>query len=189
MSYLVGRALVKLPYFSLVNLLAGRAVVPELLQGELTTEAVAGRSSRCGRPGARAAAQGLEEVRARLGGPGAARRAADEVLSLCWRLQVASPAPARHDPSQVFPALSSTSRAIVFFRAVELHLCPHVIPSANPRVSTRCRPRSPRDERFERLAVGSMSSFTRSFATSATMISPTSSLTAVNSPRAFIFSV
>jgi lipid-A-disaccharide synthase len=35
LSYLVARGLVRLPYFSLPNLLAGRKLVPELLQGEV----------------------------------------------------------------------------------------------------------------------------------------------------------
>lgn len=35
LSYLIARGLVRLPYFSLPNLLAGRKLVPELLQGEV----------------------------------------------------------------------------------------------------------------------------------------------------------
>jgi lipid-A-disaccharide synthase len=85
-SYLVGRAMVKLPYFSLINLLAGRAVVPELLQGELTTEAVAREVRSLWRGPARdTQLAGLEEVRARLGSSGAAARAASIVLELVNR--------------------------------------------------------------------------------------------------------
>ncbi len=35
-SYLIGRAVIKVPYISLVNLIAGKPVVKELIQGELT---------------------------------------------------------------------------------------------------------------------------------------------------------
>ncbi|MGH8628650.1 MAG: lipid-A-disaccharide synthase, partial [Gammaproteobacteria bacterium] len=38
LSYLVARLLVRVPYFSLPNLLAGRRLVPELLQGEVRAE-------------------------------------------------------------------------------------------------------------------------------------------------------
>ncbi|HET7786477.1 MAG TPA: lipid-A-disaccharide synthase, partial [Myxococcales bacterium] len=41
LSWLVGRALVRLRFISLVNLLAGRALVPELLQSECTPERIA----------------------------------------------------------------------------------------------------------------------------------------------------
>ena len=37
-SYLVARLLVRVPYFSLPNLLAGRRLVPEFLQGEVRAE-------------------------------------------------------------------------------------------------------------------------------------------------------
>ena len=40
-SYLLGRALVKLPYFSLVNLVLGETAAPELLQHDATPERVA----------------------------------------------------------------------------------------------------------------------------------------------------
>jgi len=44
LSWAVGRALVKLKHVSLPNLLAGRGVVPELLQAAFTAEAAPGRS-------------------------------------------------------------------------------------------------------------------------------------------------
>lgn len=83
LSYLVGRAMVKLQHFSLVNLLAGRTVVPELLQGHFTGEAVAEHVAKLwSGPDRDAQLAGLEEVRAKLGGKGAAGRAADAVLEL-----------------------------------------------------------------------------------------------------------
>jgi lipid-A-disaccharide synthase len=83
LSYVVGRALVKLEHVSLINLLAGRGVVPELLQGAFTPEAVAGHVETLWSGPARARQlAGLAEVRAKLGGPGAAGRAAEAVLEL-----------------------------------------------------------------------------------------------------------
>lgn len=40
-SWLLGKLLVRVPFYSMVNLLAGRAVVPELLQGEMSGAAIA----------------------------------------------------------------------------------------------------------------------------------------------------
>lgn len=94
-SYLVGRAMVKLEHFSLVNLLAGRGVVPELLQRGFTAEAVARHVGELWSGPARVAQlRGLAEVRAKLGGPGAAGRAADAVLELL------PPSPAQHVKSR-----------------------------------------------------------------------------------------
>jgi lipid-A-disaccharide synthase len=61
-----------------VNLLAGRRVVPELLQGDLTPERVAQEVESLWRPGEprRAQLEGLAQVRGSLGAPGAARNAA-----------------------------------------------------------------------------------------------------------------
>jgi lipid-A-disaccharide synthase len=83
LSYVVGRALVKLEHFSLVNLLAGRTVVPELLQGAFTADAVARHvETLWAGPEREAQLRGLSEVREKLGGPGAAARAAEAVLEL-----------------------------------------------------------------------------------------------------------
>jgi lipid-A-disaccharide synthase len=70
---------------SLVNLLAGREVVKELLQGDLTGAKVAEEVERLmGSAGDRERVlAGLREVRAALGATGAAARAASAVLELC----------------------------------------------------------------------------------------------------------
>lgn len=82
-SYLVGRALIRLEHFSLINLLAGRGVVPELLQAELTPEKVKHHvGTLWSGPARDAQLQGLAEVREKLGGPGAAAKAADAILEL-----------------------------------------------------------------------------------------------------------
>jgi lipid-A-disaccharide synthase len=83
-TYLVARLLVKLTSFGLVNLLAGRQVVPELLQRQASPERMAEELERLlSDPGAREAQlQGLREVRASLGTPGAPRRVAEEVARM-----------------------------------------------------------------------------------------------------------
>ena len=84
LTYLVGRLFVRLAHFALVNLLAGRALVPELLQRQASPERMAEEIERLLEDGPARAAQlqGLEEVRASLGAPGAPRRVAEEVVSM-----------------------------------------------------------------------------------------------------------
>ena len=80
-TYLLGRLVVKLPYLSMVNVLAGEKVVPEFLQGAATPRQLATAALQILR-NPRAAgkmAQRIRDVAAKLGGPGAAERAADEV--------------------------------------------------------------------------------------------------------------
>jgi lipid-A-disaccharide synthase len=81
LTYLVGRLLVRIAHFALVNILAGRGLVPELLQREASPERMAAEIERLlGDRGAREAQlEGMREVRASLGEPGAARRVAEEV--------------------------------------------------------------------------------------------------------------
>lgn len=80
-TYVMARLLVHLPYFSLVNLVLGRAVVPELLQRQATPPRIAAEARRLlTDAGARQAVRsGLAELRARLGEGGASGRAAREV--------------------------------------------------------------------------------------------------------------
>lgn len=68
LTWLIGRPLVRVPFYSMVNLVAGRAAVPELIQNEVRGERLAGEALRLLRdPEARAAMQGaLAEVSARL---------------------------------------------------------------------------------------------------------------------------
>jgi lipid-A-disaccharide synthase len=82
-TYRLGRLLVKLPWFSLVNLIAGREVIPELLQDQVTPGALAGHLGRLLQEGERVRVrEGLAEVRGRLGRPGTAGRAADIALEI-----------------------------------------------------------------------------------------------------------
>ena len=81
LTYLIGRMLVKLPYLSMVNVLAGEKVVPEFLQGAAEPERLARAALQILRnpKGAETMAIRIREVAKKLGGPGAAARAAEEV--------------------------------------------------------------------------------------------------------------
>jgi lipid-A-disaccharide synthase len=86
-SWLVGRALVKLKFISLVNLLAQRALVPELLQSDCTPERIARAAAPLLVDTAERQAQieGMRSLREELAPPHsqpAARRAAEELLAL-----------------------------------------------------------------------------------------------------------
>jgi len=78
-SALILRNMIRSPFIGMVNLIAGRAVAPELIQHQFTPEAVESEVRRIlESPDARAEAErGLAEVRAKLGGGGAIERAAD----------------------------------------------------------------------------------------------------------------
>jgi lipid-A-disaccharide synthase len=72
----------------MVNLIAGRAVVPELIQDDFTPQRVAAEAvallSATEEAKARVAEmiRGLQEVQTLLGPPGAVDRAADEIVRL-----------------------------------------------------------------------------------------------------------
>lgn len=69
-SWVMGKLLVRTPFYSMVNLIAGRMVVPELMQGAMTGEALAREARRLLRDDAARAEmkKGLEEVAAKLAG-------------------------------------------------------------------------------------------------------------------------
>ena len=81
-TYWLGRPLVKIDTYAMVNLIAGERIVPELIQDAFTPEAVAQEAISMLIDPVRAARirEGLARVRLRLGGPGASRRAAEAVL-------------------------------------------------------------------------------------------------------------
>lgn len=80
----LAKPLVRTPYFAMVNLIAEKPVVPELVQDDFTPEAVATETLKLLQdPNARNAQRaGLADVRTRLGPPGAVERAADQIVSL-----------------------------------------------------------------------------------------------------------
>ncbi len=81
-SWLLGKMLVDVPYYSMVNLIAGRAVVPELMQGQMTGPRIAAEASRLlADERARAEMQaGLADVRQKLSGKGNAPRRAAAIV-------------------------------------------------------------------------------------------------------------
>jgi lipid-A-disaccharide synthase len=87
LSHVIAKALVRLRWISLVNIVAGEEIVPELIQERLTAEnlereAEAILSSPARREAMKA---GLVRVAEALGPPGASARAADYVLSAVGR--------------------------------------------------------------------------------------------------------
>jgi len=87
----LAKPLVKTKFFSMVNLIAGRTVVPELIQDDFTPErlAVEAEALLSGSPGDNPRVsemrRGLQEVQTLLGPPGAVERAADEIAQLVLR--------------------------------------------------------------------------------------------------------
>jgi lipid-A-disaccharide synthase len=79
LSYRLGRALVKVAHIGLVNLIAGRQVVPELIQEAASPQAVARHMEQMisDKSGLLAMRQALAEVKRKLGKPGASQRTAD----------------------------------------------------------------------------------------------------------------
>jgi lipid-A-disaccharide synthase len=98
-TYRLGRPFVRVSTFGMVNLIAGRRVVPELVQDAFTPTAVADEAVSLLTDAARAAAvrAALREVRDRLGASGASRRAAHAVIAV-----------ARGEPAERAAALSSS---------------------------------------------------------------------------------
>jgi lipid-A-disaccharide synthase len=84
MTYRLGRPFVRVDTFAMANLVAGRKVVPELIQDDFTPEAVAHEALAILRNPEHAATvkRDLSEVRRQLGPPGASRRAAEAVLAV-----------------------------------------------------------------------------------------------------------
>lgn len=82
LTYALGRPFVSVPHFAMVNLIAGRRVVPELIQREFTPERVAQEVLALLEDAAALSRMraDLEDVRRRLGAPGASARAARILL-------------------------------------------------------------------------------------------------------------
>ncbi|MFN2443686.1 MAG: lipid-A-disaccharide synthase [Thermoanaerobaculia bacterium] len=86
MTYVLARLLVRLPSFSLVNIVAGKRVVPELMQHEVTGRRIAHEIALLLDPARWAEVRvELGKVRAALGGQGAARRTASKIVTLIRR--------------------------------------------------------------------------------------------------------
>ncbi len=83
-TFWIGRMLVDIPYIGLVNIVAGKKIVPELIQRRLTVEHVVDATNRIlldpeYEQGMR---KELSVIKERLGSPGASQRVAESVLAL-----------------------------------------------------------------------------------------------------------
>ena len=85
LTFWLARQLVRVKWIGLANLIAGRSIVPEVLQDEVTPERLTEEVLHLlrDRPAYREMQQALEQVRASLGEPGASERAAAVVLAEC----------------------------------------------------------------------------------------------------------
>ena len=88
LTYMIGRRLLTVDTFGMVNLIAGSRIVPELIQHDFTPAAVAREALSMLSDPSRAATirEGLRDVRDKLGGAGASRRAAQAVLGAATRV-------------------------------------------------------------------------------------------------------
>ena len=84
LTYRLGIRLTKVDMYAMVNLIAGRRIVVELIQDACTPDAVANEAVRLltDIPYRDAMVTALEDVRRQLGGPGASDRAAEAVLDV-----------------------------------------------------------------------------------------------------------
>jgi lipid-A-disaccharide synthase len=83
LEYAIARRMVRVPHIAMVNLIAGRRVVPELVQEEASAARIASEAVRLLEDDAarERMKRELAAVRESLGGGGAARRAAELVLA------------------------------------------------------------------------------------------------------------
>ena len=92
LTYVLGKPRVKVPYFAMVNLIAGEEVVPELVQHDFTAENVVAHLREILADGAprERMLQGLARVKERLRGPGgeSGGRPADRAAEIILRLAV-----------------------------------------------------------------------------------------------------
>ena len=82
LSYMVGKQVIKVPFISLVNLIAGKEIVPELIQAETRPEKIVKhmRTLRDNKLNYDHTVLNLQKLKSRLGKPGAAQRAASAII-------------------------------------------------------------------------------------------------------------
>jgi lipid-A-disaccharide synthase len=92
LAWLFGRKLLRVPHVSLINILAGREIVPEMLQYRMRPELLAAKVAELCRDGEqrRAMIEDLKKVREKLGTTGASLRAAKAVCELIERRTAAA---------------------------------------------------------------------------------------------------
>jgi lipid-A-disaccharide synthase len=85
-NYWLGRMVVTIPHFALINIVAGKKIVPELIQGDVNGERIAAETRRLLDPANYAGVvEELAAVRSKLGDAGAARRAAEAIMKVVQR--------------------------------------------------------------------------------------------------------
>ena len=84
LSYLIGKTLVKVPYIGMANIIAGKMVVPELIQEEATAERITHEATRLLEDNHyhQRTCEELALIKRKLGEPGAAKRAAQITLTM-----------------------------------------------------------------------------------------------------------
>ena len=83
LTYHIAKRLVKIPYISLVNILAGQEIVPELIQDRMTPDRIAHEALDILQDVRRQhdMIQAFQSIRTALGGAGASKRAAEFILA------------------------------------------------------------------------------------------------------------
>ena len=85
-NYWLAKRVVTLPHFSLINIIAGKQVVPELLQNDVNGRRIAQTVRALTEPGEYdRLRRELAAVREKLGAPGASRRAAEVIMRVVER--------------------------------------------------------------------------------------------------------
>ncbi|MBI5093770.1 MAG: lipid-A-disaccharide synthase [Candidatus Hydrogenedentes bacterium] len=89
LSHWLARRLVSVAHIAMVNILAGRGIVPEFIQDEARAEIVlpAALDLIADTPARAAMLRDLTDLRAGLGGDGASRRAAEEIMNVTLKSQ------------------------------------------------------------------------------------------------------
>ncbi|MGA1875762.1 MAG: lipid-A-disaccharide synthase [bacterium] len=84
LSYLLGKLLIRVPYIGLVNLVAGKKIIPELIQHQASPEKIASLADALlqNLKGREIMRQEFQKVREKLGEFGSSGRAADIVLEI-----------------------------------------------------------------------------------------------------------
>ncbi|MDR2422240.1 MAG: lipid-A-disaccharide synthase [Deltaproteobacteria bacterium] len=122
LTYALARLLAKVPYVAIANLLMGRAIVPELIQGQATPRLMAEKALPFLTPGP-AREKALADLRAaaaKLGGPGASARVLSLILEEIGQAQSgrkinpqvkgAETSLAEADPAQADPAQPNSAQ-------------------------------------------------------------------------------
>ena len=86
LTWMIGKPLVKVPFYSMVNLIAGRRIVAELIQDDMTGEKIAAEAAPLldHGPGRAKMKEELAEVAARLKGTGDAIQVAADEVEKVW---------------------------------------------------------------------------------------------------------